>query len=130
MAPHVPASVDSVGGQQSVLDRLLERTLQERREHVVLLAARLDVPLAAAGPVLVGLRICLDAFDERLLVDPGEMEHDRRSHHLFLRRVMRRRAGAMRDIGVARCIDHPGGTDRLAACLRLGDDADRSCRRP
>ena len=84
-----------VGRDDAVLDRPLERRAQERREEVVLLARRLDVPLAFARPVGVRRRVGGDAGEECGLVDAGEVEHDRRCKHLLPRRRRRRRARAV-----------------------------------
>ena len=59
IAPHVPASVVSWAGISPSSIACWNGLHEERREHVVLLAGGLDVPLAAPGPVLVGLRVGL-----------------------------------------------------------------------
>ncbi len=103
--------------------RLLERLAQERREELVFLAARLDVPFAAADPVAVGLGIGLDRFDEARLVDARHREHDRRGHHLLARRLEDGRARARGDVRIAGAVDDALREDCLAAGLAFGDDA-------
>ena len=105
------------------LQRLLERLAQERGEHFVLLAAGLDLPLAANGPVGVSLRIGLHRIDEARLVDPAHRKHHRGRHHLSYRVLMGRRAAAMGNVGIAGRIDHPLGQNRFAPRLALDDHA-------
>ena len=121
--PQVPAIVLRFGGNHARRHRLLERFAQERREQVVLLAGRLDVPFAVARPVPVGLRVGLDLFHEAPLVHAGHREHHGSRHHFFPGRLADRRAGARRDIAIPGRVDHASREDRFAAGLALGDDA-------
>ncbi len=124
IAPQVPAIVFEVRRDHPVLDRLRERLAEERREEFVLLAGGLDLPLPAAAPVGVGLRVGADTRHECLLVHPREVKHHRRRHHLLDRRLHRRRPRPVGDVGIPRRIDHPPRQDRLPSGLRFGDDPD------
>ena len=122
-----PGAADrgQAGRDHPVLDRPLEGLAEERREQLVLLAGGLDVPLSVPRPVPVGLRIGGDAREEGGLVHARDVEHHRRRQHLLARREVRRGAGPVSDVGVARGIDDAAGEDRLPARLRLGHDADQ-----
>jgi hypothetical protein len=103
-----------------VPDRLRERFAEERREEMVLLAGRLDLPRAASAPIGVRLRIRTYAIQEVAFVDPGEVEHDRDRHHLLGRCFAGRRTRAEGDVRIAGCIDHAAGEDRFAAGFGFG----------
>ena len=124
------------GGMTPAATACLKRLAQERREQVVFLARGLDVPLAVAGPVLIGLRIGLDLLDEARLVDAGHGEHHGGRHHLLRaescgsapRRARRRRHRPWhRSRARARIASRPDllsvMTPRIDAVLHDGRDA-------
>jgi hypothetical protein len=104
-------------------DGLFERLAKERREELVLLAGRLDVPFRVARPVAIRLRVRLHRVEEAALVHPGHREHDRCRQHLLAGRLAERRTGTGGDVRIAGRIDDPLREDRLTPRLALRDDA-------
>ncbi len=116
-----------VVGDHAVADRLGERLVEERREHVVLLARRSRCPRPRCPPSRdrsAGRR-ATPSMKARLST-PARWNITDAAIICSRRRQVRRRAGPVGDVGVAGRVDDAAGEDRLAAGLRLGDDADHA----
>ena len=103
------------------LARGFKRFFEEGRKHLVFLPIGLNLPFAR-GPIRIGLRVRAHLFHELCFVDPCHMEHDAGGLQLFPGWVRHRSAGAVRDVCIARGVDHDLSKNSFTSRLGFGDN--------